>query len=192
MDSAVAVILGAAISGIVGVLAVFVQQRLARQHELDSAKAQRLSEFSAAGWAATLIISELARAPLEKKRDIENSARFQALTDRFNSVLAQIQLLDDGEVYAAAHRVDTCLVGLHHHARTAEATREDWRTRQRAELSKAVAEYQRAARRALGARSLPGPEPWLARAGEPDPPSARRQTDGPQTESAISTQTSSE
>ena len=192
MNGAVAIILGAAISGIVGVLAVFIQQRLARQHEVDSAKAQRLSEFSAAGWAATLIISEIARAPLAKKRDIENSARFQALTDRFNSVLAQIQLLDDDEIYASAHRVDKCLVDLHHHARTAEATREDWRTRQRAELSIAVAEYQRAARRALGARPLPGPEPWLARSSEPDPVSTRYQADSAQAESAASSQTSSE
>lgn len=124
MDSTVAIILGAAISGMVGVLVVFIQQRLARQHELDSAKAARLSEFSAAGWAATLIISEIARAPIQQKRDLENSARFQALTDRFNSVLAQIQLLDDAEVYAAADRVDECLVALHHQARAVQATRE--------------------------------------------------------------------
>lgn len=192
MDSAVAVILGAAISGIVGVLVVFLQQRIARQHELDSAKAVRLSEFSAAGWAVTLIISELARAPIEKKYDIENSARFEALTDRFNSVLAQIQLLDDGAVYVVAHRVDTCLVALHHQARTMQATREDWRTQQRAELSIAVAEYQRVARRALGAQPLQGPEPWLARAAEPDPPSVRYQADNPQTESAGFTQPSGE
>jgi hypothetical protein len=175
MDSTVAIILGAAISGIVGVLVVFLQQRLARQHELDSAKAARLSEFSAARWAATLIMSELARAPVEKKHDIENSARFQALTDRFNSVLAQIQLLDDNEIYAAAHRVDTCLVALHHQARAAQATREDWRSGQQAELSIAVAEYQRVARRVLGARPLPGLEPWQARAAEPDPASVRYQ-----------------
>jgi hypothetical protein len=192
MNSAVAIILGAAISGIVGVLVVLLQQRLVRQHELDSAKEARLSEFSAAGWAATLIISELARAPMEQKYDIENSAHFQALTDRFNSVLAQIQLLDDGAIYAAAHRVDACLVALHHKARTAQATREDWRTKQRAELSVAVAEYQRVARRALGARPLPGLEPWLARAAEPDHSSVRYEADTTQTESAGFPQTPGE
>jgi hypothetical protein len=129
---------------------------------------------------------------MEKKHDIENSARFQALTDRFNSVLAQIQLLDDGEVYIAAHRVDTCLVGLHHQARTAQATREDWRTQQRAELSIAVAEYRRVARRALGARPLSGPEPWLTRAGEPDPPSVHYRADSPERQPADPGQTSSE
>jgi hypothetical protein len=172
MNDAVAVVLGAIISGVVGVLVVFFQQKLARQHELDSAKALRLSEFSAAGWAATLIISELARAPIAGKANIELSDRFQALTDRFNSALAQIQLLDEGEVYTAAHRVDRCLVDLNHQARSAEADRESWRARQRAGLSRAVAEYQRAARQALGSSPLPGPEPWLARLGgsAPQPP----------------------
>ena len=59
MDSAVAVVIGAVISGVVGVLVVFYQQRLVRRHEIDKARAARLSEFSAAGWTATLAISEL-------------------------------------------------------------------------------------------------------------------------------------
>jgi hypothetical protein len=67
MDSAVAVVIGAVISGVVGVLVVFYQQRLARRHEIDKTRAARLSEFSAAGWTATLAISELARAPMTHK-----------------------------------------------------------------------------------------------------------------------------
>jgi hypothetical protein len=161
MNDAAAVVVGATISGVVGILAVFFQQRLARQHERDYAKALRLSEFSAAGWAASLAISELARAREAQKDEIEHSERFQAIVDRFNSALALIQLLDDEEVYAAAHRVDKCLVELSHHARSAEADRDSWRGMQRAELSTAVAEYQRAARRALGSPPLPRPEPWL-------------------------------
>jgi hypothetical protein len=164
MNDAVAIVSGAIISGIVGVLVVFFQQRLARQHDLDTAKALRLSEFSAAGWAATLAIGELARVPLAQKDDIENTVRFQAVTDRFNSALAQIQLLDDGDVYAAAHRVDACLVDLIHYGRSTEADRHSWRAKQQEGLSDAVAAYQRAARRSLGSSSLPGPEPWLVRA----------------------------
>jgi len=49
MDSAVAVVIGAVISGVVGVLVVFYQQRLVRRHEIDKARAARPSEFSAAG-----------------------------------------------------------------------------------------------------------------------------------------------
>lgn len=163
MNEAVAIVSGATISGLIGILVVFFQQKLARQHELDTAKTLRLSEFSAAGWAAALVISELARVPVEQKGDIENSVRYQAITDRFNSALAQIQLLDDGDVYASAHRVDACLVDLTHHARSARADRDIWRSKQREELSRAVAAYQRAARRSLGSSSLPGPEPWLMR-----------------------------
>lgn len=71
MNSAAAVILGAVISGVIGVLVVIVQQRLSRQHELDVARIRRLSEFSAAGWAGTLVIGDLARAPLAQKAEIE-------------------------------------------------------------------------------------------------------------------------
>lgn len=173
---AMAIVSGAIISGIVGVLVVFFQQRLARQHDIDTAKALRLSEFSAAGWAATLAVGELARAPAAQKNDIENTVRFQTVTDRFNSALAQIQLLDDGDVYDAAHRVDTCLVDLIHYGRSTQADYHSWRVKQQEGLSYAVAGYQRAARRSLGSSSLPGPEPWLVRAQEsasqhPDSPS---------------------
>ena len=53
MTNALAVVLGAVISGLVGVLVVFYQQRLAGHHEIDVARAARLSEFSAAGAECT-------------------------------------------------------------------------------------------------------------------------------------------
>lgn len=171
MDSAVAVIIGAVISGVVGILVVFFQQRLVRRHAVDADRVRRLSEFSAAGWAATLAIGDLARAPQAEKSDIENSERFQAITDRFNSALAQIQLLDEGEVFTCAHRVDACLVALTHKARSSPIDPDSWGAG-RAELSRLVAEYQRAARAALGSTALPDVEPWGARALEirqPDP-----------------------
>jgi hypothetical protein len=133
--SAVAVVIGAVISGVVGVLVIFYQQSLARRHEIDTARAARLSEFRAAGWAATLAIGELARSPLAQKAVIENTSRFQTLTDRFNSALAQVQLLDDGDVYEAAHRINDCLTALNHGARGAQVDRDSWSSR-RAELSK--------------------------------------------------------
>lgn len=168
MTSAVAVVVGAMISGALGVLVVFFQQRLARHHELAVARVARLSEFSAAAWAVTLAITELAHAPLDSKTDIQDTERFQKLTDRFNSVLAQIQLLDNGEVYASAHRVDKSLVALARAARSAEFDRDNWRV-QRAGLSKAVADYQRAARRAVGSDALTDDEPWLLRAQDEIP-----------------------
>lgn len=63
------------------------QQRLARSHEVDKARAARLSEFSAAGWSATLAISDLARTPIDDKEAVEATDRFQALSDRFNAAL---------------------------------------------------------------------------------------------------------
>lgn len=117
MASAVAVVVGAMISGLIGVLVVFFQQRLARPHEIAVARAARLSEFSAAGWALTLAITELASAHMGSKGNLENTERLQQLTDRFNSVLAQIQLLDTGDVYASAHGVDASLVELRQAAR---------------------------------------------------------------------------
>lgn len=170
MIGAAAVVLGALISGMVGVLVVIVQQRLAGRHELEMAKAHRLGELSAAGWATTLALGDLARAPLAEKVEVEQSERFQSLMDRFNSALAQIQLLDDGDVYAAAHAVDECLVHLLYEARAGVADRPSWRAK-RADLGKAVATYQRAARAALGSAALREPEPWLTRANDPTAPS---------------------
>lgn len=167
LSSAAAVLVGALISGVVGVLVVFYQQRLARGHELDKARAARLSEFSAAGWSATLAISELARTPPEQKEAVESSDRFQALSDRFNAALAQIQLLDDGEVYVTAHSVNAYLTTLNREARSAQFDHAAIRARH-AELSTHVAAYQRAARRALGSTDLPGPLPWLPAAAGPD------------------------
>jgi len=166
MDSAVGIVVGAAISGSIGLLVVFLQQYLLRTHEADKVRAGRLGEFSAAGWAGTLIVSELARAAVGQKKGIENSRRYQAVSDRFNAALAQIQLLYDGEVYVCAHRVDECLASLISEARTSQFSSDSWRQR-RAELSQAVADFQRAARAALGTASLDRPEPWLARAGRP-------------------------
>lgn len=162
-----AVVAGALISGLVGVLVVFYQQKLARSHEVDKARAARLSEFSAAGWSATLAISELARTPADEKEAVEASDRFQALSDRFNAALAQIQLLDDGEVYATAHRVNAYLTALNHDARSAQFDHAAVRARH-AELSAHVAAYQRAARKALGSTDLPGPLPWLPAAAGTD------------------------
>ena len=50
MNDAIAIVSGAIISGIVGVLVVFFQQRLARQHELDTAKALSLNPPAEFGW----------------------------------------------------------------------------------------------------------------------------------------------
>ena len=60
MSSASAVVLGAVISGLVGVLVVFFQQKLVGRHEVDAARPVRLCDFSGAGWTATLLFSELA------------------------------------------------------------------------------------------------------------------------------------
>ena len=76
---------------------------------------------------------------MSQKSSIEEVARFQAPTDRFNSALARIQLLDDGDVYATARRVDACLTALTREARSAQAERDRWRAR-RAGLSGLVAE----------------------------------------------------
>jgi hypothetical protein len=167
MSGAAPVVIGALISGLIGVLVVFYQQRLARGHEVDKARAARLAEFSAAGWSATLAISDLARAPLDQKEAIEGSERFRALQDRFNSALAQIQLLDDGGVYTSAHRVNACLTALNHEARSMQFDRTAIRAKH-AELSGYVADYQRAARKVLGSPTLPDPLPWIPAAAAPD------------------------
>lgn len=165
MSSALAVVLGAVISGLVGILVVFYQQRLAGRHEVDIARGARLSEFSAVGWTATLMISELARAPMSQKAAIKNAPRYEAHIDQFNLALAQIQLLDNGDVYITAHRIHACLVTLERQALSRQFDRTEWHDR-RVPLALAVADYQRAGRADLKSPAIVGQEPWLERAME--------------------------
>jgi hypothetical protein len=118
-----------------------------------------LASFPPPGRAASLAIIKLAQSPQSRKAALENSAAHQNAVDRFNSVLAQIQLLDAGEVYEAAHRVNECLVHLGREAAARRADGSTWRAT-RADLSNAVAAYQQAARKALGAKAIQGHEPW--------------------------------
>jgi hypothetical protein len=98
--------------------------------------------------------------PISQKTASRNAPRYQDHNDRFNLVMAQIQLLDSGDVYLTAHRIHACLVALEHEALSAQIDQNVWRAK-RTPLSTAVAEYQRAARAALKSPAIAGLPPWL-------------------------------
>jgi hypothetical protein len=103
LSNALAVVLGAIISGVVGVLVIVVQQALVRSHHRYEAQVKRLSEFAAAAWSLTLVISDNARSPIGQKVIDGDFERLRSATDAFNAAMAQIQLLEDGDVYLTAH-----------------------------------------------------------------------------------------
>lgn len=154
VSNAAAVVVGATISGVIGILVIVTQQSLVRRHELSAARIARLSDFAAQAWTLTLVISQLARAPLSEKQEILDSRRILESTDAFNSAMAKIQLLESGDVFVAAHAIDRCLVYLTREARSRQFDREEWKLL-RSDLSAAVDEYQQAARVILGSGQRP-------------------------------------
>lgn len=164
VDQTASVIVGATVSGVIGILVVFTQQWLSRRHQDRSEHVARLTEFSAAAWALTLAIGRLAHAPDDKKESVEERERVSALGDAFNSCMAKIQLLEGGAVYATAARLDRELAALVPLARDHEFETVEWR-QARAGVTAAVEEFQRAARVSLGS----GPKPAEI-AGPPAPP----------------------
>lgn len=140
-----------------------VQQALLRRHELQTARAARLSSFSAHTWATTLALGELARATLEAKREVYENQDLQDAMDSFNTAMAQIQLLENGEVYTAAHTIDRCLVSLTGEALSQQFSRNDWRDK-RTDLSHAIDEYHDAARAALKSGRRPASTYLIQRA----------------------------
>ena len=146
-----AVVVGAVISGVIGVSIVLLQQWIQHRRDTRNETARRLASFSAACWVTTLDLGGLARASGDEKARLD-----LAMADNRNAVLeamAQIQILDDQQVYDAAIQVDRELTQLLHIARTETLTREQWRER-RAFLTPAVLRFQADARRALRKRKI--------------------------------------
>ncbi|OKI84554.1 hypothetical protein [Micromonospora sp. CB01531] len=154
MSQAAAIIVGAAISGIIGVLVVVTQQWLTHHHDKQNARVGRLCDFMAAGWALSLALGRLAHAPGEQKAKTQEHERLSELLDRFNACMAQVQLLESGDLYIAAHRLDRALAELVGAARDHQYSTTDWRLR-RAAATEAVEAFHRAARRVIRSGDIP-------------------------------------
>jgi hypothetical protein len=151
MSDGAAVVAGATISGVIGVLVVVVQQWIVHTRDQQKARVERLAEFSAAGWVLTLCTGDLAQAERPNKPSVE--AAHSEKVDRFVHALAQVQLLDDASVYEVAHDVDKELTKLIEAARSRVYSVGDWDDA-RTSLTEAVLRFQRTARRALDAPEI--------------------------------------
>jgi hypothetical protein len=153
MTDATAIVVGAAISGLIGVLVVFVQRRLERRHELKDQTAARLASFVAAAWNAYDDLGPLARAEGAEKEQLRRDLGTREAWDRFNAALAQVQMLDDEQVNRAATGVLHQLVRCHRLARERAWQRDAWRAEREAVL-RAIADFQQAGRRSLGVAAI--------------------------------------
>jgi hypothetical protein len=149
VNNSATALLASSISAVVAMAVVGLQHSLERRRQQRADRAERLGAFFAASHAVALSLGTLARAPLSEKERIEAGSLVE-LADRMNSRFAQVRLLEDREVMAAATLMDRELVRLTDEARTKQWSRADWREA-RAELSRVTNDYQTVARAKLGA-----------------------------------------
>lgn len=151
MSDAVAIVLGAAVSGLVGILVVVLQQRLEHKRESATAHAARLAEFSAAAWGVWDDLGPLALAA--DKEAVRTALGTREAWDRFNASFAQMQLLEARTLYDSATAVQHEFVRCKRLARDQIWESDDWRPI-RDPLYAAMVEFERLARKALGSEAL--------------------------------------
>jgi type II secretory pathway pseudopilin PulG len=144
-------VVAAIVTGIIGFTAVYVQLRHQHRREVQQARAERLAAFSAAAWVMTLQLGDLAQADRAAKAAVQDASAGHLY--QYLDILAQIQLLDDADVYIAATDVDRELTILDLAAR-GKVFRTAELTEARRPLTDAVLAYQRIARRALGSSEI--------------------------------------
>jgi hypothetical protein len=151
MTESATVLVGAALSSMVALLVVVLQQRLARRDQQHEVRAARLADFAAAAWTCTLIIGVVARRQLTKKESdgFEQELEWNSAFDAYNEALSRIHLLETEEIVKAADRLDRQMGDSHRLARSQQFSPEEWRVT-RAPLSEAVFDYRQVARQALG------------------------------------------
>jgi len=152
VNDAAAVLLGSSISAIVAMIVVGLQHSLERRRQERAERADRLGAFFAASHAVAIGIQTLARASVDDKVAVEANIR-ATLSDRFNSRLAQLRLLEDCDVVVAAAMIDRELMHQTDMARTVKWDDPEWRDT-RNELNRLTDVYESVARRRLGKRSL--------------------------------------
>jgi hypothetical protein len=105
MSDAAAIVIGATVSGLVGVLVVALQHALQLKSEAAGIRARRLSEFTAAAWGAFDDLGPTTRASTDSKEARKAELGTREAWDRFNAAFAQVQILETKDVYDAATSV---------------------------------------------------------------------------------------
>ena len=129
MLESLALVIGAAISAVVALVVVQRQHRLERDAGQHQRRSEQLAQYFAAAHAAVLAIGELARAPMVAKAAL-NAKFLEGTTDRVNTGLAQLRLLEPSVVVDAAMSLDRSMVDLHKKSRAQQWTSEEWRMQQ--------------------------------------------------------------
>ena len=149
MSDSVAILIGAAVSGLVGVLVVALQHVLQLRSEAAGVRARRLSEFTAAAWGAFDDLGPTARASTDSKEARKAELGTREAWDRFNAAFAQVQVLETKDVYDAATSVQHEMVRCKRLATETEWDPDSWRAEREPLFEKMLA-FQRVARAALG------------------------------------------
>ena len=106
--------------------------------------------FLSATHHATLMIGEVARAPLPATRKRQAIAEhLDPMLDRVNSALEAVMLVGGDEVRGAAFRLDSLLIDLDQAALEQEFAPEAWRQLRDAEVNPVLNQFRDAAAREL-------------------------------------------
>ena len=147
MNGASAALVASAISAVVAMLVVTLQNILERRRQALKDRIERLAAFFADAHAIAIAHGSLARASMDEKGKVETQIREQ-LADRFNLRFAQVRLLEETALVESAIAIDQELVSQAERARASEWSRDEWR-RQRARFTDLMGDFESLARQRL-------------------------------------------
>jgi hypothetical protein len=142
----------ALIAATVAIAVVVLREWLTRSQEEKRQQADRLADFSASAWVATLAIGRIALAATTEKQKLADDLDVDAAG--FNRAVAVVRLLDSEPVYRAALDVDGCLNRLLEDARASEWQLSQWKDHRRDKLAPALAAFELKSRQDIGARPV--------------------------------------
>ena len=152
VNEASAVLIGSAISAIVAMVVVALQNSLERRRQSLADRADRLGDFLSATYAVSSGIEEVAIAAPKSKFHMEADVR-SAAQDRLNNSLTRLRLFEDADVVTTATYLERELTRINSLARNQQWARDAWRM-QRSELARITHEYETVARQKLGRGQL--------------------------------------
>jgi hypothetical protein len=149
VDPEVAVLFGAAISGIVALGAQFLGGWITAYTARRERRNERLGRFLRGSYDYLLAIGEVARATHDEKAGIERD-RVSKYVEVINGALSEIDLNDPPDLVTAAHAHDLSLGMLIGSARGAVYDRQDWREERGRIVDDTLSEFRAVARRHVG------------------------------------------
>jgi hypothetical protein len=149
----VAALVGAGIAGVVALAAQVLGGLMSARSRRREARSSRLTEYLAGTYGGVLAIGQVARAPRERKTELEREVVWPYM-DRSNTALTAIELHDAADLVAAIQAFDAAVVELVGWARDREYDRPAWRDQRHAVLDEHLARVKHVGRQHVRGTAL--------------------------------------